>query len=98
MIEDNLLKLFNKLNHSQYINSTVNLSSYILINAEISVLSKGLGFCPTPGAPDIGNIIHDLNAFKRTRLQPFSQDPPGNDNQVFPSNISPSNSNHPSIQ
>ena len=45
-------------------NGIVNLSSYTLTNAEISVLSKGLGFCPTPEAPDIGNIIHDLDAFK----------------------------------
>ena len=75
MIEDNLLKLFNKLNDSHYINSIANLSSYTFTDAEISVLSKGLGFCPIPGAPDIGNIIHDLDAFKRrTRLQLFSLD------------------------
>ena len=68
-IEDNLLKLFNKLNSSYYMNGTVNLSSYTLTNAEISVLSKGAGFCPTPGAPDIGNILLDLDVFKRrTRL------------------------------
>ena len=79
-IENNLLKLFNKLNNSEYINSIVNLSSHSLTDTEISVLSKGLDFCPTPGAPDIGNIIQDLDAFKRrTRLQLFfsgsNQDP-----------------------
>ena len=78
--ENNLLNLFNKLNDSEYINGIVNLSSHTLTNTEISVLSKGLGFCPTPGAPDIGNIIHDLDAFKRrARFQLFfsgsNQDP-----------------------
>ena len=68
-IENNLLNLFNKLNNSEHINGVVNLSSHPLTNTEISVLSKGLGFCPIPGASDIGNIIHDLDAFKRrTRL------------------------------
>ena len=50
----------------------VNLSSYVLTKSETSVLSKGLGFCPTPGAPDIGKIIQDLDTFKRrTRLNLF---------------------------
>ena len=71
-IENNLLIVFNKLNNSEYANGIVNLSSYPLTNTEITVLSKGLGFCPTPGAPDIGNIIQYLDAFKRkTRLQLF---------------------------
>ena len=71
-IENNLLNVFNKLNNSEYTNGIVNLSSYLLTNTEISVLSKGLGFWPMPGAPDIGNIIQDLDAFKRrTRLQLF---------------------------
>ena len=53
-------------------NGIVNLSSYTLTKSETSVHSKGLGFCPTPGAPDIGNIIQDLGAFKRkTRLNLF---------------------------
>ena len=67
-------------------NDIVNLSSYTLTNVEISVLSKGLGYCPTPEAPDIGNIIHDLDAFeRRTRLQLFfsgsNLNPLGNDTQ-----------------
>ena len=61
------------------INGIVSLSSHTLTNIEMSVLSKGLDFHPTPGAPDIGNIIYDLGAFKRARLQQFfsgsSQDP-----------------------
>ena len=56
-IENNLLILFNKLYNSEYTSGFVNLSKYTLQDTEISVLSKGLGFCPTPGAPDIGDII-----------------------------------------
>ena len=73
--------MFNKLNDVHCINGIVNLSNYTLNKSETSVLSKGLAFCPTPGAPDIGNIIHDLDVFKRkTRLDLFfsesNQDPP----------------------
>ena len=68
-IENNLFTVFSKLNNSEYTSGIVNLSEYLLTNTEISVLSKGVGFCPTPGAPDIGNIIQDLDDFKRkTRL------------------------------
>ena len=79
-IENNLLKVFNKLNNSEYINGIVNLSSHSLTDTEISVLSKGLGLCPTQGTSDIGNIIQDLDVFKRRiRLQLFfsgsNQDP-----------------------
>ena len=71
-IEDSLLVVFNKLSDVHYINGIVNLSSYTLTKSETSVLSKGLGYCPTPGAPDFGNIIQDLGAFKRkTRLNLF---------------------------
>ena len=67
-------------------NGIVNLSNYNLTNPEISVLSKGLGFCPSPGAADTGNIVQDLDVFKRrARLQLFfsesNQEPPGNDTQ-----------------
>ena len=68
-VEDSLLQVFNKLNDIQYVNGIVNLSKYTLTKSETNVLSKGLGFCPTPGAPGIGNIIQDLDTFKRkTRL------------------------------
>ena len=60
-----LLVVFNKLNDVLYVNGIVNLSTYTLTKSETSMLSKGLGFCPTPGAPDIGNIIQDLDPFKR---------------------------------
>ena len=75
-MENKLLILFNKSNNSEYISGIVNLSKYTLQDAETSVLSKGLGFCPTPGAPDIGDIIQDLDNFKRkTRIQLFCTDP-----------------------
>ena len=75
-IENNLLALFNKLNETEYTSGIVNLSKYTLQDPEISVLSKGLGFCPTPGAPDIGDIIQDLDNFKRkTRIQLFFTEP-----------------------
>ena len=48
-IENNMLALFNKLNDIEYTSGIVNLSKYTLQDPEISVLSKGLGFCPTPG-------------------------------------------------
>ena len=71
-IEDSLLVVFNKLNDVFYINGIVNLSSYTLTKSEASVLSKELGYCPTTGPPDIGNIIQDLDVFKRkTRLNLF---------------------------
>ena len=73
-MENSLLKVFNKLNDIQYVNGIVNLSKYKLTKSETNVLSKGLGFCPIPGAPDIGNIIQDLDDFKRrTRLNLFFQ-------------------------
>ena len=75
-IENNLLTLFNKLNNTEYTSGIVNLSKYTLQDTEISVLSKGLCFCPTPGAPDIGDIIQDLDNFKRkSRIQLFFTDP-----------------------
>ena len=71
-LEQNLCLVFNKLNNIEYASGVVNLSSYPLTNIERNVLSKGLGFCPTPRAPDIGNLIQDLDEFKRkTRLRLF---------------------------
>ena len=85
-MENSLLQVFNKLNDIQYINGIVNLSKYILTKSETNVLSKGLGFCPTPGAPGIGNTIQDQDVFKRkTRLNLFfqgsNQDPEDNNTQ-----------------
>ena len=79
-IKNSLLGVFNKCNDVHYVNGIVNLSRYTLTKSETSALSKGLGFFPTPGAPVIGNIIQDLDVFKRkTRLNLFfsgsNQDP-----------------------
>ena len=103
-IKNNLLGSFSKLSDTQCINGIVNLSNYNLSTSEISVFSNGLGFCPIPGAPDIDNIIQDLDIFRRrVRLHyPFlnairihqGMTP----NQAVPLDISPLNSNHPSIQ
>jgi hypothetical protein len=46
-------------------NEIVNLSSYQLSEAEISVLRKGLGFCPTPNQPDISDLHTDTLGFIR---------------------------------
>ena len=81
-----MLILFKKLNSSKYTSGIVNLSKYTLQDAEISVLSKGLGFCPTLGV-DIGDIIQDLDNFKRkTRIQLFFTDPTqGSQTESIPS-------------
>ena len=71
-IEEYLPNVVNKLNDVHYINGIVNLSSHTLTKSETSVLLKGLGFCPNPGTQDIGNIIQDVDVFKRkTRLNLF---------------------------
>ena len=44
----------------------INLSSHILNEAEISLLSKGLSFCPCPGPLDLANAMSDLNEFHRS--------------------------------
>ena len=50
----------------------VNLSSYTLNEDEISVLKRGLKFCPTPGEPNFGDLREDLNKFHmRLRRQLF---------------------------
>ena len=52
--------------------SVVNLSNYQLSEAETSLLSKGLNFCPTPGEPDMLTMCKDLDRFHRQlRLKAF---------------------------
>ena len=43
----------------------VNLSSHPLTEPQLSVLSKGLNFCPTPGEPDLGVTKEDMDRFHR---------------------------------
>ena len=59
------MPLLNKLNDLQCTCVTVNLSNNQLTEPLRSVLSRDLGFFPTPGAPDISNIFQDRDAFKR---------------------------------
>ena len=43
--------------------SVINLSSFQLKPDHMSLLSKSLSFCPTPGEPDFGKIHRDLDKF-----------------------------------
>ena len=62
---------YTNVNNSNPLNSKVdncfsgviNLSSRILTEAELSLLSKGLHFVDTPSRPDMGSIIEDLSKF-----------------------------------
>ena len=45
--------------------NVVNLSNVSLSEAQLSLLSKGLKFCPTPGEPNMGDLRRDLDAFHR---------------------------------
>lgn len=48
----------------------INLSKLVLTKDQISVLSKGLNFCPTPYSPDPGEERYDLDALhRRLRLR-----------------------------
>lgn len=43
----------------------VNLSSHKLTSSQKNVLKYGLNFCPTPGIPDRGEILKELNDFNK---------------------------------
>ena len=50
----------------------VNLSSRVLTPAEISLLSKGLSFCPTPKEVDIFALKKNMFDFvRRLRLKEY---------------------------
>ncbi len=55
--------LFNFTEHTAP--SVVNLSSHILTPAQNSLLEKGLNFCPTPGEPDMLELIKDMDLLHR---------------------------------
>jgi hypothetical protein len=61
--------------------SVINLSDLELTPDQVSVLSKGLTFCPTPWEPDMSDIIQNLeNFFRRMRLKShFLVDDPESD-------------------
>ena len=53
-------------------NLVLNLSKIELTSDEVSILSRGLTFCPTPAEPDMGSVYIDLERFFRTlRLKVF---------------------------
>jgi hypothetical protein len=49
--------------------SVVNLSNVVLTKDQVSVLCKGLKFCPTPGLPDPGVQREDLDKLHRRLRQ-----------------------------
>ncbi len=53
-------------------NLVLNLSDLQLTYNQISIISRGLSFCPTPGEPDMGQVFLDLQRlFKKMRLTLF---------------------------
>lgn len=53
-------------------NIVVNLSKRVLTDAEVSLLSKGLKFCPTPERIDVYNVRKDIKEYiRRIRLRKF---------------------------
>ncbi len=56
--------------------SDINLSSDVLSKIEKSVLEKGLKFSPTPGEPDMNELMDDLRLFfRKMRLKAYFYDP-----------------------
>ena len=45
------------------VGSVVNISDITLSETELSLLSQGLNFCPTPGEPDFSEVKQDLDKF-----------------------------------
>lgn len=65
----------------------VNLSSRYLNADELSILSKGMKFCPTPGHPDPGELRDDLDKLhKRLRQVAFYEQPVDLTDSVISSN------------
>ena len=55
--------------------TVINLSTVALNNDEISLLSRGLSFCPTPWQANQEEILDDLESyFRRLRLKEFFLD------------------------
>ena len=55
--------LFNNMEGEFIDNTVVNLSTFELNEHHISLLKHGLKFCPTPPAPDTGQLRADLDRF-----------------------------------
>ena len=48
--------------------NVINLSTFDLTTNHISLLERGLKFCPTPGKPNIGELREDMDHL-HTRLR-----------------------------
>ena len=73
----------------------VNLSNRPLTQHEITLLQRGLKFCPTPACPDPGEGRADLDALhRRLRLMSFYEERPPTLNETSVSqDVGPSNNN-----
>ena len=70
------------LNSNRFV---INISKYKLTDDEISILSKGLNFCPTPGAPNPGDLRTDLDSLhRRLRLRYHFRDDDGSQWDTLP--------------
>ena len=50
----------------------INLSNHVLTDSELSVLSRGLNFCPTPTSWDFSDVMDGLDRLHcRMRLTQF---------------------------
>ena len=53
-------------------NSVINLSDFSLTPDHVSLLRRGLTFCPTPGEPSMDELRRDLDTFHRkVKLKSF---------------------------
>ncbi|XP_060071249.1 uncharacterized protein LOC132551153 [Ylistrum balloti] len=77
-------KKFRKTRIESDYSGIVNLSDRVLNKAELDVLSKGLNFCPTPGAPQLDNILTHTYLFnRRVRINHFFKDTPEQERSPF---------------
>ena len=52
--------------------AVLNLSDHDLSTDELSLLERGLNFCPTPGEPHLGDLRRDLDSFhRRLKIKSF---------------------------
>ena len=76
--------------------NVVNLSSRTLTTDELTLLSRGLNFCPTPGEPNISDLSKDLEKFHLStrRTSFFMKDDAPSFNHTAISQSSQTISNH----
>ena len=63
---DHIEVLMSQVGTPRNVSGLFNLSDYTLSESEISLLNKGLKFCPTPPLPDIGTLVRDSERFFRS--------------------------------